>query len=765
MADKTRYKILDNIKDLNRLIKACKETGYASVDFETTGTELFRKDFIPTILSVTFQAGSSIIIPLAHEESPFKHKWLKVLTKFGREVIENEGIVKIGWNWKFDWKIFRKYGIYYRGTIIDGMLAKYLLNEERPSGLKEMVTRYLPKYSGYQTIKGFDKIPWNKKPFIPLCEYAAIDTDATFQLGIFFESKLIQQPKLYSLYRNLIMPASRVLGTAEYSGLNFNRKLNLDLHEKYEKLIKDQVNKMLNLRKVKRYSVKAKKEKLDAYIDEIEQEISSLKADKSKDNSRMIKTRENKIMKLLSGEFTTKKEQELIADFNFGSVKQLIDLLYLSEHGFKFPVIDKTEKGSPATGEDAVKKIEEFDKTGFIKDLLEYRSLTHAYSSFIKGYRDLIQEDEKIHGSFNIHSTVTGRLSSKEPNLQQIPKKEVNPDIKPQFTAPKGQLYLIHDFSQAELRVLAYMAKDKNMIQWFNEGKDIHVSSACIKYQADYNEALEILSDERHPNYVEWKNRRKNAKITNFGAVYGVTAFKLKEQLSTKDNQVTEEEAQEFLDNFFVTFPGVKRFMDRQIKKMEKNGWVESLYGRKRRCPDIYSEQYFKYLEATRQSYNAPVQATASDYTLMGSIILYWLVKTGQLPYIREVSTVHDSVYNYTFPEFINPWTLYQIQMIYKNPMTKKYFGFEIKEPQMKVDFGIGRTMDEELPFIPGYDYRKMLEPNFSLDDYYNEHKKVKDVNIEDYPKAFPEYFTKQYVNKFRRQWQRKFNQHPQLTK
>lgn len=410
MAEKTRYKILDNFKDLKRLIQACKQTGYASVDFETTGTELFRKEFLPTILSVTFQAGSSIIIPLAHPDSPFKNKWLKALKLFGSQVIENPDIVKIGWNWKFDSKVFHKYGIYYRGAVLDGMLAKYTLNEERPNDLKSMVTRYLPQYSGYQKADNFDAIPWDKKPFIPLCEYSAIDTDATFQLTLFFERKLINQPKLYNLYRNLLMPASRVLGTAEYTGLNFNRQLNLDLHIKYEKLIEDQYNKMLNMRKVKRYNTKIKKEKLDNYLDEIEQEIIELRADKSKNNSRMIKSREDKMTRLLTGNFTTKKEQEIQADFNFGSVKQLIDLMYLNKNGFKFPIIDTTETGNPATGEDAIKKLEEHDKTGFIKELLEYRGLTHAYSAFIKGYKDLVQEDEKIHGGFHIHTTVTGRL-------------------------------------------------------------------------------------------------------------------------------------------------------------------------------------------------------------------------------------------------------------------------------------------------------------------------------------------------------------------
>lgn len=755
MAEQTRYKILDNFKDLKRLVAACKETGYACVDFETTGTEMNVKGFIPTILSVTFQAGSSIIIPLAHEDSPFKHKWLKVLKYFGTQVIENPDIVKMAWNWKFDSRVFKTYGIQYRGTILDGMLAKYALNEERPNGLKPMVERYLPKYAGYENDKGFDKIPWDRKPFLPLCEYAAIDTDATFQLTIFFESKLIEAG-LYGLFRNLLMPASRVLSDAEFRGLHFNRKLNDELHIKYEKLIKEKYAEILEQRKVRKFNTFFKKEKVADYIENLEKEIEELSKEEGKE--RMIVGREQKILKIMSGNYTTKKELALLDDINLGSFKQLGELLYTHPKGFQFPIIDYTEKGAPATGEDAILKLIEFDKGGFIQELINYRGLTHAYSTFISGYRELIQDDEKIHGSFNIHMTVTGRLSSNKPNLQQIPKKEVNPDIKPQFTCPPGQLFLAWDYSQAELRVLAYLAKDKSMIQWFREGRDIHLASACTKYGIDYDDAMALYSDEMHKEYVVWKERRKNAKITNFGAVYGVSAKKLAVQLSTDVHKVSESEAQEFLDHFFEDFEGIARYMKRQVKRMEKHGYVETLFGRKRRCPDIYSDHYGKYLEASRQSYNAPSQSAASDTALFASVILHEKVKTGEMPMINEVSTVHDSVYTYTFPSFINPWTIYQLDKIFKRPPTKKYFGFEIIEPKMAIDYSVGRNMLEEWPYIPGYDYDKLLQPGWTKEAYFKEKDRVGDIDIEDYPKHFPEYFTKKFIKTFRNQWQNKFN-------
>ena len=216
----TKYHIIRNKAELKKLIKACKTTGVASVDFETNGRPIYTNDFIPTILSVSFQVGSGIAIPLAHPESPFREGgvWKKYLLYFGRKVIENKSIVKVGWNWKFDNQIFELFGIYSRGTVIDGMLAKYLLNEERPNGLKDMVRRYLPEHGDYEKADKFDSMPWDKKPLEPLSKYGCQDTDYTLRLTIYFESRLIDVG-LYPLFRHLIMPASRVLQHAEKIGL------------------------------------------------------------------------------------------------------------------------------------------------------------------------------------------------------------------------------------------------------------------------------------------------------------------------------------------------------------------------------------------------------------------------------------------------------------------------------------------------------------------------------------------------------------------
>lgn len=143
----------------------------------------------------------------------------------------------------------------------------------------------------------------------------------------------------------------------------------------------------------------------------------------------------------------------------------------------------------------------------------------------------------------------------------------------------------------------------------------------------------------------------------------------------------------------------------------------------------------------TGNSTNMPCQSAASDMALFASIIVYEKVKKGELPPMQEVNTVHDSVYQFIEPRYITPDTIFGIWDICRNPSTKKYFGFEIKDVDMSMDFTVGRTMAEELPYIPGYDYNKMLSPNFDIDEYYAEHRKVKGIQIVDYPKEFKEYF------------------------
>lgn len=753
----TKYKIITNKQELKKLIQCCKQTGYASVDFETNAEPLYNKSFKPTILSVTFQPGFGCSIPLDHfETKKYTSKgwnWKKMLRKFGEEVIENPNVVKVAWNYKFDDQIFQKYNIYYRGVCLDGMLAKYLLNEEKPNDLKSMVRRYLPEYGDYEKQDKFDKIPWDKKEMEPLCHYGCQDTDYTLRLMLFFEKKLIDLG-LYNTYRNLIMTASRVLTSVEKNGLYVDRAFNQELLDSYLPKIEAAKEAIYNLPKVKKFTKLYNQSKIEKYIAKLEEEIENLDPRVDK---RKIQSREQKIANIRAGVFTTKKELELIRPVSLGSSVDLPQLMY-SEEGFNFEVIKKNDSGKPSTDEETLTNLRltvkkpDSPKAVFLDSLLELRGLEKMYKTYIEGWHEKTQDDDRLHGRFLIHGTTSGRLSSAEPNAQQIPKTSVDPNIKKQLVAPKGTLYIASDFSQAELRIMAHLSGDETYLNAFNSGQDPHLAIAATKYHVPYEEALKIYEDENHPDHKIWKVRRKQAKQIAFGLIYGIGAKLLAVKLSDPKSGiiVTPEEAQKERDIFFGQHPKLKTFLEKQEKFLRKNGYLVSLFGRKRRLPQIYSSDRGEEAYALRLALNFPCQSAASDMCLFGSILIYYLMRQGKLPPTKSVCLVHDANYQITKPENINTWSIYEMWQIYRNPLTKPYFGFQIDDVTMDMDFVIGRSMAEELPFIPGYDYRKMLEPDFSVEEYMEEHKKYKHIPISEYKKRFNKQM-KQYEEDFKR--------------
>lgn len=753
----TKYKIITNKQELKKLIQCCKQTGYASVDFETNAEPLYNKSFKPTILSVTFQPGFGCSIPLDHfETKKYTSKgwnWKKMLRKFGEEVIENPNVVKVAWNYKFDDQIFQKYNIYYRGVCLDGMLAKYLLNEEKPNDLKSMVRRYLPEYGDYEKQDKFDKIPWDKKEMEPLCHYGCQDTDYTLRLMLFFEKKLIDLG-LYNTYRNLIMTASRVLTSVEKNGLYVDRAFNQELLDSYLPKIEAAKEAIYNLPKVKKFTKLYNQSKIEKYIAKLEEEIENLDPRVDK---RKIQSREQKIANIRAGVFTTKKELELIRPVSLGSSVDLPQLMY-SEEGFNFEVIKKNDSGKPSTDEETLTNLRltvkkpDSPKAVFLDSLLELRGLKKMYETYIEGWHEKTQDDDRLHGRFLIHGTTSGRLSSAEPNAQQIPKTSVDPNIKKQLVAPKGTLYIASDFSQAELRIMAHLSGDETYLNAFNSGQDPHLAIAATKYHVPYEEALKIYEDENHPDHKIWKVRRKQAKQIAFGLIYGIGAKLLAVKLSDPKSGiiVTPEEAQKEMDIFFGQHPKLKTFLKKQEKFLRKNGYLVSLFGRKRRLPQIYSSDRGEEAYALRLALNFPCQSAASDMCLFGSILIYYLMRQGKLPPTKSVCLVHDANYQITKPENINTWSIYEMWQIYRNPLTKPYFGFQIDDVTMDMDFVIGRSMAEELPFIPGYDYRKMLEPDFSVEEYMEEHKKYKHIPISEYKKRFNKQM-KQYEEDFKR--------------
>ena len=762
----SRYDIIKSFSQVKRLVKACLKTGIASVDFETNAEGIYNKSFKPTILSVTFQVGSGVSIPLCHHEYNnlrWKH-WLKY---FGRHVIENPKITKVGWNLKFDLQIFELFGIYVRGTVLDGMLMKYLLNEEKPNDLKSMVRRYLPEHGDYEKSGKFDKIPWDKKPLEPLCKYGCQDTDYTLRLSMFFESKLIEIG-MYPLFRHLIMPASRVLQHAEKTGLYLDREFNQELLESYKPKIDQATANCLNLPRVKKFSRWLTEQRISKYLESIESELEDMDY-RDPANKRKIASREQKISNIRAGVFTTKKELELTREVNLGSPIDLPLLLY-SKKGFNFPVIKYTkdkktnrDTDKPSTDEDTLVELRltvkdpESPKAIFLDNLLELRGLKKMYTTYIEGWHDKVQDDDRIHGQFKIIGTTSGRLSSSEPNLQQIPKTSVDANIKKQLVAPKGKLYMALDYSQAELRIMAHLSGDETYLEAFAKGQDPHLAIAAKKYGVSYDEANKAYSDEQHPDYKVWKNRRKQAKQICFGIIYGIQKKLLAVKLSDPKAGiiVTPDEAQQQLNEFFQEHPKIKKFMINQEKVLIEHGYIKSLFGRKRRLPQVYSDNEQEAAYAVRLSVNMPCQSAASDMNLFASILNYWKMRQGKLPFMQETCNVHDATYYLVSPEYINTWVVYEIWETCRNPNTKEYFNFQIDDVNMSMDFVIGRSMAEELPFIPGYDYRKMLEPDFNPDEYLEEHRKFKGIEIEDYPKLYPEEIEKNKREFMKRMYER----------
>lgn len=699
------YKIIKNEKQLDKLIEYCKQTGYASIDFETSGEDFHVPFAYPTILGVSFQCGSGWVIPLNHFDSKFRDKskggdgtWEAKLKKFGREVIENYSIVKIAWNLKFEYKWFLRYKIEMRGRLFDGMLAKYLLLEERPNDLKSVTAMYIPERAGYEDYEG-SKLPWDEKPLQGLSEYCIMDCDSTFKLMLTFEPLLIKH-NFYALFRNMLMMGTRVLGDSEFAGFPINRTYLEDLIKVYEIKIAHSLNflnKNKHITKFNKWLLKSRINKLilkiEAEIEDIQLEIDGSDDDKFiARKEKMIDGREDKIDRLLVHEFSNNKEREMLEPINFSSPNQLIDLLFYSKKGFKFDIVNytidkktKKETDRPSTAEDVLLVLQEKDKTGFVKQLLKHRGLTKLFSTYIQGTYDKLSHDNRIHAGFLLHGTVTGRLSSRGPNLQNIPRDTTASDIKPMFIPPPGMVLMQLDYSQAELRVMAAQAGEDNMIHWFKIGRDIHLAVACDVNNWDYDWAKDIMDNNHdHESYIEIKIQRKKAKTINFGIIYGQTAKKLAIGLGG-----TVQEAEIYLRNYNERFPKIAKFIKKQHRFVKNHGYVRNLFGRKRRLPNIDHPDWGKSAEAQRQSVNAPIQGAASDYTLFSSILIWEKIRSGELPNdIVQAYTVHDSLGYFIYPKDLHK-VIPIMDEVCKNPETKEWFGFQIDDVTMAVDFEV----------------------------------------------------------------------------
>ena len=716
--------------DIKKVVKYCKMTGYCSHDFETSGHHSSNPNGYPTCISIAFQPGFAYVIPLGHKESPFleNNEYIKILKYIGRELIQNSKITKVAHNFKFEHGWWMKYGIKPRGVLLDTMLLKYLLNEERPHDLKSLAYSFFPEFTGY-SIKGedTDRTPeqviqfWSNIPLDTLAPYNALDSDLCLRLCVYLETR-VRDLGFYQLYRNLLEMASYNLAEVESRGYLVDRPYLDDMIEKYKTKIEEAEKKMYSVKSLVRYNKKkikaAKKALLEGLLEEIE--IATNELDETTDKKKLgtlqrkITNLQKKYANYAAGVGLTKKDQESLKPLNLKSVKQLIDFLYYSKYGLKLPIIKYTEDkktkkqtNNPATSEDVLLELKDQDKTGFIETLLKYRELTKLYSTYMVGIRDVLNPDNTLHGSFLIHGTVTGRMSSRNPNLQNMPRDTTARDIKTMFVCPKGKVMMQLDYSAAEFRVVAGMSQDKQMLEWFRIGHDIHLATACKKYGEDYNEIYRIYSNEDDPNYKEWKVKRKQAKTIGFGLMYGQGPNHLKESLSTPDHKATKEEALEFLEEWFQVFPSVRKWIEKQKKFAEKNGYVISPFGRKRRLPAAKNKHNSgKYAKAMRDAINAPIQGTASDFALFSSILIREKIMRGELPKsLEQIGTIHDSIMFYLDPKDMTDELVDQLFDICRDPDTQKYFGFQLGGITMAVDFELGLRWSELRGYERGVDY------------------------------------------------------------
>lgn len=321
----------------------------------------------------------------------------------------------------------------------------------------------------------------------------------------------------------------------------------------------------------------------------------------------------------------------------------------------------------------------------------------------IKTVYDITVEDDHTYVGNNILNH-----NSQDPNLQNIPRDTTSSDIKTMFIPPKGMLLLQLDYSQAELRVMAAMAGETNMIKWFKEGKDIHLATALSKYHMDneYQRISDLLdAEDGSEEYITWKKRRKQAKTINFGIIYGQGANKLAESL-----ECTIDEAKVFLNEFFKNFPKIKKFIKKQHSQAHEHAYVRNVFGRKRRLWDIDSDEKWLVAQAERQSVNAPIQGAASDYALFSSILIWEQAKRGKIKIAcPQVYTVHDSLGYYVWPEDVHE-VVPKLLEICNNPETKEWFGFQIDDVTMKVDFEVtAENWGVLKTYNPKTDYTKLI--------------------------------------------------------
>lgn len=495
-----------------------------------------------------------------------KDSALNIVNKF-RPVFENENSLKVGQNIKFDMLVLKNYGIEVRGRIFDTMVAHYVIQPELRHNMDYLAEVYL----NYRTIH--------------------------------IDELIGAKGKNQKSMRDL-SPSDVYIYACE----------DADVTLKLKNILEEEL----------------KKSSVEELFYEIEMPLIPVLVEMESNGVRL----DTEALKTTSHYFTQRLqaiEAEIFRlageEFNISSPKQVGEVLF-----DRLKIADKAKKtktGQYTTSEEVLEAMR--TKHPVVGKILDYRGLKKLLSTYVDALPELINKHTgKIHTSFNQTITATGRLSSSNPNLQNIPIRDVDgKEIRKAFIPDDNCLFFSSDYSQIELRIMAHLSQDKNMIDAFLSGHDIHAATAAKIYKVDISK---VDSD-----------MRRKAKTANFGIIYGISVFGLAERMN-----VDRKEAKELIDEYFLTYPEVKAYMEHSIEEARKSGYVETVFHRKRYLPDINSRNAVVRGYAERNAINAPIQGSAADIIKVAMIRIYQRFRKEQVK-AKMILQVHDEL-NFSVP-------------------------------------------------------------------------------------------------------------------
>lgn len=718
---RSQHKIVETIEEYEEIVGYIKEVGQCTFDFEALNLELHsgREVNKATGIALSINPGQCWFVPLEHYDSPFKEKDVfYIMNHFCENVLENYDIDKCAHNLGYDLHVARFYRPELRpaGRYDDTMLMKHLYDETTKNGLKECIREWFRPFGNYEQVleDKYGKQFYDKATLKELAEYACYDGDLTGRLKVLLENWLLMDERLYRVYRNEVMAAFKPIWRAEAVGVLIDKDFLFDAIRQVEGLIAKQERKLRNYSEVKRFEAAMSKHLNGKKIKELEERQETLrKSREERDAKRLIEyeAKKKKIAPFKKSAITatesgiTERIQllktggvSMYEGMNFGSSTQLSKLFYTVE-GFGFEQVydEKGDTYLTGTGKEVVIDIE--DETGFIEDLQVWRSLDKTLSTYLEGINKRVDANSRLHTSFLQHGTVTGRLSSRNPNLQNLPNegKIQNEDVmtsvrlvKKSIIVPEGYTLVQIDYSQAELRLMAEFSEDETMIGAYNDNIDLHALTAANIMKISLEEFYKLDKDMQK----KWRTR---AKAGNFGLIYGMGAKGFQQYAKVNYGvHLSLTEAEDTRDTFFRLYKKLPLYHELYIKKAQKFGYVRTMTGRKRNLPDIHSHNGVKRSMDERAAINSPIQGTGGGMTIQASAFLSMRLDER----VVFVLNIHDALYYYV-PNDILDASIKVMKKTTENLPIEQFFGKGLKHVTMKVDIETStKNLKETAPYV-----------------------------------------------------------------